>query len=206
MKTTITLALALLGIGALPRAARAEQKIAYVDLQRALEETEEGKKAKTKLKTDFEKKQHELDARQEELKKMKQDLDKQAAAPVARTIYGVVKDSGGLPVTGATITVALAGLSRAMAKTDPASLKVTTDEDGFFKIEGVPPDVDAKVVAAKDSYQSRTLTTTPAEAGKKMVVFLPKVEALREGLKGAGNNAPIASPAPAPDDEAGPPG
>ncbi len=34
---------------------------------------------------------------------------------------------------------------------------------------------------------------------------LPKVEALREGLKGAGNNAPIAAPAPAADDEAGPP-
>src|SRR5690348_13938167 len=59
--------------------ARAEQKIAYVDLQRALEETEEGKHAKAKLKTDFEKKQKELDARQEELKKMKADLDKQSS-------------------------------------------------------------------------------------------------------------------------------
>jgi outer membrane protein len=62
---------------ALERAARAEQKIAYVDLQRALEETDEGKKAKAKLKSDFEKKQKELDGRQEELKKMKTDLDKQ---------------------------------------------------------------------------------------------------------------------------------
>lgn len=59
------------------RAAHAEQKIAYVDLQRALEETDEGKKAKAKLKADFEKKQKELDARQDELKKMKADLDKQ---------------------------------------------------------------------------------------------------------------------------------
>lgn len=62
----------------LERAAHAEQKIAYVDLQRALEETEEGKKAKAKLKADFEKKQKELDARQDELKKMKADLDKSA--------------------------------------------------------------------------------------------------------------------------------
>src|SRR4051812_44361216 len=63
---------------ALEQVARAEQKIAYVDLQRALEETEEGKRAKAKLKSDFEKKQKELDARQEELKKMKADLDKQS--------------------------------------------------------------------------------------------------------------------------------
>lgn len=57
--------------------ARAEQKIAYVDLQRALEETEEGKRAKAKLKKDFDTKQSELDARQNELKKMKEDIDKQ---------------------------------------------------------------------------------------------------------------------------------
>jgi len=62
---------------AFQRIACAEQKIAYVDLQRALEETEEGKKAKAKLKSDFERKQKELDARQEELKRMKNDLDKQ---------------------------------------------------------------------------------------------------------------------------------
>ncbi len=74
--TRMILALALL---VFPRLAHAELKIAYVDLQRALEETEEGRQAKTKLKTDFEKKQKELDQRQEELKKMKGDLDKQAA-------------------------------------------------------------------------------------------------------------------------------
>jgi outer membrane protein len=59
-----------------PTAALADTKIAIVDLQRALEETEEGKKAKLKLKTDFERKQKELDEKQEELKKMKDDLDK----------------------------------------------------------------------------------------------------------------------------------
>jgi outer membrane protein len=79
MNRMLTAALALTAISALPQVARAEQKIAYVDLQRALEETDEGKKAKAKLKADFEKKQKELDARQEELKKMKADLDKQQA-------------------------------------------------------------------------------------------------------------------------------
>ncbi|MSP60204.1 MAG: OmpH family outer membrane protein [Myxococcales bacterium] len=79
MTRTLSLALALAALAAaLPLAARADVKIGYVDLQRALEETEEGKKAKTKLKAEFEKKQKELDGRQEELKKMKLDLDKQA--------------------------------------------------------------------------------------------------------------------------------
>ena len=59
--------------------ALADTKIAVVDLQRALEETEDGKKAKNKLKTDFDKKQKELDEKQEELKKMKDDFDKKSA-------------------------------------------------------------------------------------------------------------------------------
>ena len=83
MKTMFA-ALALFGVMATPvlnmeRAARAEQKLAFVDLQRALAETEDGKKATGKLKAEFEKKQKELDTRQEELKKMKADLDKQAS-------------------------------------------------------------------------------------------------------------------------------
>lgn len=110
-------------------------------------------------------------------------LDKQPAALVTRTIYGVVKDSGGLPLAGATITVAMArGSSRAAGgKAEPPAqeLKVVTDEDGFFKVDGVAPDVEAKVVASKESYLPKTLTSSPAEAGKKMVVFLPKAEAAK---------------------------
>ena len=71
---------ALVTSGVTARIARADDsKIAYVDLQRALEETNDGKAAKAKLKSDFEKKQQELDAKQEELKKMKEDLDKKMA-------------------------------------------------------------------------------------------------------------------------------
>src|SRR5437588_12185864 len=69
-------ALVFLGTVLAPVAALADTKIAVVDLQRALEETEDGKKAKSKLKSDFDKKQKELDEKQEELKKMKEDLDK----------------------------------------------------------------------------------------------------------------------------------
>jgi outer membrane protein len=71
---------ALVTGGLTARIARADDsKIAYVDLQRALEETNEGKAAKAKLKSDFDKKQQELDAKQEEIKKMKEDLDKKSS-------------------------------------------------------------------------------------------------------------------------------
>lgn len=51
------------------------QKIGFVDLQRALNEVDEGAKAKAKLKKEFEKKQKQLDSKQEKLKAMKAELD-----------------------------------------------------------------------------------------------------------------------------------
>jgi outer membrane protein len=51
-------------------------KVGYVDMQRALNETEDGRKAKEKLKKDFEQKQKELDEQQAQLKKEIEDLDK----------------------------------------------------------------------------------------------------------------------------------
>jgi outer membrane protein len=72
------IAYALVG-GVAARVAHAEDKIAFVDLQRALEETNDGKAAKNKLKSDFDQKQKELDAKQEELKKMKEDFDKKSS-------------------------------------------------------------------------------------------------------------------------------
>jgi outer membrane protein len=50
-------------------------KIGVVDLQRALNEVEEGAKAKAALKKEFDEKQKALDARQNELKAMKDELD-----------------------------------------------------------------------------------------------------------------------------------
>jgi outer membrane protein len=61
------------------RLAHADDKIAFVDLQRALEETNDGKQAKLRLKADFDKKQKELNDKQEELKKLKDDFDKKSA-------------------------------------------------------------------------------------------------------------------------------
>jgi len=52
-------------------------KIAVVDLQRAINETEDGRKAKDRLKKLFESRQQGLDKKQQELKKLKDELDTQ---------------------------------------------------------------------------------------------------------------------------------
>jgi outer membrane protein len=53
-----------------------EAKLGFVDMQRALNETEDGRKAKANLKKVFDQKQKELDEQQAQLKKDIEDLDK----------------------------------------------------------------------------------------------------------------------------------
>jgi outer membrane protein len=60
--------------------ALAELKVGYVDLQRALQEVEEGRAAQSRLKGLLDAKQKELDKEQEGLRKEKELLDKQASA------------------------------------------------------------------------------------------------------------------------------
>jgi outer membrane protein len=64
-------------IVSMPLVAHAEEvKLGYVDLQRALNETDDGRKAKANLKKVFDQKQKELDEQQAGLKKEIEDLDK----------------------------------------------------------------------------------------------------------------------------------
>jgi outer membrane protein len=56
-----------------------DMKIGYVDMARALNDVEEGKAAKAKLKADFDGKQKKLDEMQNELKAAKEDFEKKAA-------------------------------------------------------------------------------------------------------------------------------
>lgn len=51
-------------------------KIAVVDMQKAVQSTESGKKAKKDLESEFEKKKKELQARENDLKKMGEDIEK----------------------------------------------------------------------------------------------------------------------------------
>ncbi len=76
MRTIVT-ALAL-AAALVPGLASAEQKIGYVDLQRALNEVDEGKSAKALLKRDFDEKQKEIDAKKADFEKLQVDFEKQA--------------------------------------------------------------------------------------------------------------------------------
>jgi outer membrane protein len=58
-------------------AANAQAKIAVVDTQRAIMETEDGLRAQATLKKLFDSRQRELDRKQEELQKERDDIDKQ---------------------------------------------------------------------------------------------------------------------------------
>jgi outer membrane protein len=76
-----SIALSVVGALALnSAAARAEQKFAYVDLQRAISEVDEGRQAKARLQQILDAKQKDLDREQEALRKEKEQLDKQASA------------------------------------------------------------------------------------------------------------------------------
>ena len=71
--------IALLGISAAHAAEPAQQKIGYVDMARALNDVDDGKAAKARLKSDFEGKQKKLDQMQTELKAKKDEFDKQSS-------------------------------------------------------------------------------------------------------------------------------
>src|SRR5688500_14489965 len=59
--------------------AHADIKLGYVDLQRALQEVAEGKDARTRLKTELDKKKNEFEAEQAKLRDDKAVLDKQGS-------------------------------------------------------------------------------------------------------------------------------
>ena len=58
--------------------ARAEVKVAVIDVQRAVSQTEDGLRAQATLKKLFDNRQQELNRKQTELAKQKEEIDKQA--------------------------------------------------------------------------------------------------------------------------------
>jgi outer membrane protein len=61
-------------------AARAEQRIGVVDVQRAVMQTEDGLRAQATLKKLFDSRQQELNKKQTDLQKQREDIDKQSKA------------------------------------------------------------------------------------------------------------------------------
>ena len=83
-RTSLVLA-ALLASAGLPHVASA-QKIGVVDMQRALTETEDGRKAKDQLKKLFDQRQKTLDKQQEDLRLLKEGIEKQRDV-LSREVY-----------------------------------------------------------------------------------------------------------------------
>ena len=77
MKHIVVVVLICLGLAVAPAIAQA-QKIAYIDLQKALNLSAAGKEAKEQIKAQVQGYDAEVKQRQEELKKLKEDLEKQA--------------------------------------------------------------------------------------------------------------------------------
>jgi len=69
----------LIATAAFTAAARAQgPKLAYVDVQRAIQETEEGRAARTRLKSEFDQRRAQVDKKSADLEKMQQEYEKQA--------------------------------------------------------------------------------------------------------------------------------
>src|SRR3989475_12250750 len=86
-------ALALGGaVPALGTATGAEVRIAVVDMQRALNECESGKKAKDQVKAKFEKSQDQLRKQREDLDHMKEDYDRKALVLKEEERHNLEKD------------------------------------------------------------------------------------------------------------------
>lgn len=62
----------------LASSALAEPKLGFINLQRAMNEVEEGKRAKSELKKIFDKKKKELQGKEAQVKKLKAELEGQA--------------------------------------------------------------------------------------------------------------------------------
>jgi outer membrane protein len=77
MRTIPSFAALALALAFAPAARAAEPRLGYVDLQRALSEVEEGKAAKAILDKESETRQQQLNAKQDELKALQADYDKQ---------------------------------------------------------------------------------------------------------------------------------
>lgn len=74
MKKILIIAGAILSFGL--KSIAAEAKFGYVDLQKAIQSTNVGKKAKTELEAEFNKRKKDIETKQADIKKMGEDLEK----------------------------------------------------------------------------------------------------------------------------------
>lgn len=75
----IALLCTMIGLGS-THALAAEIKLGVIDMQKAIQETSAGKKAKKDLEEEFNKKKKDLDKREADIKKMGEDFEKRSMA------------------------------------------------------------------------------------------------------------------------------
>lgn len=80
MTRNMTLVALLTFVSLTTAAHAAETKIGFVDMQKAIQETATGKKAKKELEEDFNKKKKELEKKEADIKKMGEDFEKRSMA------------------------------------------------------------------------------------------------------------------------------
>ena len=76
-RVALGLAAIVVGLGA-ARLAAAEQKIGVIDMQRALNECDAGKRAKEQVKAKFERSQNQLKKQRDDLDRLKEDYERKA--------------------------------------------------------------------------------------------------------------------------------
>ncbi|MDX2168766.1 MAG: OmpH family outer membrane protein, partial [Deltaproteobacteria bacterium] len=91
IRSTLVLALSLV-CALLAGAARADLKIGYVDLQRALNESEAGRAAKEKFKVQVDRLQGDLKKKKDSLDAMKEQLEKKASVMKDEEARNLEKD------------------------------------------------------------------------------------------------------------------
>lgn len=79
-RSFVAVVTALAGLGVASTAVAEDLKVGYVDLNRALAETEKGQEVKKKLQQDFKDRQEKLNGKQREIKKLKKKLSSQSKA------------------------------------------------------------------------------------------------------------------------------
>ena len=74
----LKLVMGILAVGLTTVAMAEEAKIGFVDMQKAIQSTELGKRAKKELESEFNSKKKELQEKEKDLKKMGEDLEKKS--------------------------------------------------------------------------------------------------------------------------------
>jgi outer membrane protein len=92
LSLSAALAVALVTFGSFANPAAAQTKMAVVDVQRAVMQTEDGLRAQATLKKLFDSRQQELNKKQVDMQKQKEDIDRQSHVLSAQALQKKVED------------------------------------------------------------------------------------------------------------------